>query len=181
MPLIFLLGEQVDGNFQLGVDLVDDRAGAAGALVVHRRNFLFAAGFFVVLEDDDLGVLPAEFDDRIDFGVQLFDGERNCGYFLHEFCADLVGDRAAAGAGHEHAGVVRVDADFGFHALQEFKGLFRLLGFVALIVLPESLIAGGIDDHRFHRGRADVEPDQKLDCAIVAMHGAAWGRGWRTG
>ena len=38
------LAELFGGNAQLGVDLVDDGARAAGALVVHRRNFLLAAG-----------------------------------------------------------------------------------------------------------------------------------------
>jgi hypothetical protein len=46
---------------------------------------------------------------------------------------------AAAGAGHEHARVVAVDADFGLHALEKFERLLRLLGFVALVVLPENL------------------------------------------
>ena len=37
--VVALVAEFRRGNLQLGVDLVDDRAGAAGALVVHRRNF----------------------------------------------------------------------------------------------------------------------------------------------
>jgi hypothetical protein len=40
-------------------------------------NFLLAAGLLVVLEDDDLGILSAQLDDRIHFGMQLLDGERN--------------------------------------------------------------------------------------------------------
>ena len=62
--LVAHLAELFGGNAQLGVDLVDDRAGAAGALVVHRRNLLLAAGLRVLLEDDDLGVLAAQLDHR---------------------------------------------------------------------------------------------------------------------
>ena len=41
--LVAHLAELLGGNAQLGVDLVDDRARAAGALVVHRRHLLLAA------------------------------------------------------------------------------------------------------------------------------------------
>ena len=43
--LVAHLAELVRRNAQLGVDLVDDRARAAGALIVHRRNLLLAARF----------------------------------------------------------------------------------------------------------------------------------------
>ena len=58
--------------------------------------------------------------------------------------------------------LLAVDADFGFHAPQELQRLFRLLGFVALVVLPQNLVGRGIDHDRLHRGRADIEPNQKL-------------------
>ena len=165
--VISLIAELGDGNFQLGIDLVDDRAGSASALVVHRRDFFLAAGFLIVLEDDDLGVLPAEFDHRIHFGMHLLDGERNRRNFLHEFRADLVGDRSAAGAGHEHARVVAVDADFLFDAAQEFERLLRLLGFVALVVLPENLVGRRVDDGRFYRRRTHIEAHHELRVMIV--------------
>ena len=76
---------------------------------------------------------------------------------------------AAARAGHEHARVVAVDADLGFHPLQELQRLLRLLGFVALVVLPEHLVAGGIDHDRLHRGRAHVQADQELGLVIVRL------------
>ena len=69
---------------------------------------------------------------------------------------------APAGTGHEHARVVTVHADLGFHAAQKFQRLFRLLGFVALVVLPEDLISGSIDDRRLDRGRAHVEANQEI-------------------
>ncbi len=73
--VVCLIAEFVGGNLQLGIDLVDHRAGAAGALVVHGRNLLLAAGLRVVLEDDDLGILAAEFDDGVHLGVQLLDSK----------------------------------------------------------------------------------------------------------
>ena len=62
-----------------------------------------------------------------------------------------------------------IDADLGLHALQELQHLLRLLGFVALVVLPEDLVGGGIDHDRFHRGRADVQSDQELGLVIVRL------------
>ena len=103
--------------------------------------------------------------------MQLLDRQRNCGYFLHEFRADLVCDSASAGAGQEHTRVVTIDADLGFHPLQEFQGFFRLLGFVALVVLPEHLIAGRIDHHGFHSGRAYVEADHERGVVVVRLFG----------
>ena len=72
--------------------------------------------------------------------MQLLDGERNRRDFLHELGADQVGQRAAARAGDEDAAVVRSNADFVLHALEEFQQLLRLLGLVALVVLPDHLV-----------------------------------------
>ena len=93
---VALVAQFCGGNLQLGVDLVDDGARAAGALVVHRRNFLLAAGVLVFLEDDDLRILSAELDDRVHFRMQLLDGQRHGRDFLHELGADQVGQRASA-------------------------------------------------------------------------------------
>ena len=115
------LAKLVGGDVQLGVDLVDDGAGAAGALVVHRRDLLLAAGVGIFLEDDDLGVLAAQFDDRAALGVELLDRERHGVDFLHELGADQRGNAAATAAGNENAAVAADDADFLFHALEEFE------------------------------------------------------------
>jgi hypothetical protein len=56
--------------------------------------------------------------------------------------------------------VFRANADFGFHAAQKLEHLFRLLGLVALVVLPENGVAGGIDHHGLHRGGTNVHPDK---------------------
>ena len=153
---VALIAQFCGGNLQLGVDLVDDGAGAAGTLIVHRGNLLLAAGVLVFLEDDDLGVLSAQLDHRVHFRMQLLHGQRDRRDFLHELCAHQVGQRASAGAGDEDAAVVRSNADFVLHALEEFEQLLRLLGLVALVVLPDHLVGFGIDDDGFHRGRAHV-------------------------
>src|SRR5919108_6657592 len=62
-PVISLIAELHRRNLQLGIYLVDNSSGAAGALVIHRRNLLLAPSFFVIFEDNDLGVLSTELDD----------------------------------------------------------------------------------------------------------------------
>jgi len=62
---------------------------------------------------------------------------------------------------------VAIDASFFFHAPQEFQRFLGLLGLMALIVLPQNFVAGSIDDRRFHRCRADVEPNQEFSAMIV--------------
>ena len=78
-----------------------------GALVVHRGDFLLAAGLRVFLEDDDLGVLPAQFHHRTAFGIKLLDRERNGVHFLHELGANVAAHRPAAAARHENAALAR--------------------------------------------------------------------------
>ncbi len=167
---IALVAELVGGNLQLGIDLVDDRARAAGALVVHRRNLLLASGVLVFFEDDDLGVLAAKFDHRVHFRMHLLDCERDRRYFLHKLCAHQVGQRAAARAGDEDAAIVRSDADLVLHALEEFQQLLRLLGLVALVVLPDHLVGFGFNDYGLHRGRADVHAD-RVHSLVAGLRG----------
>ena len=69
--VVTLLAEFFNGDLELRIDFVDDCARAAGALVVHRWNLLLAPALFVVFENDNLGVLTAEFDDRIHFWVEF--------------------------------------------------------------------------------------------------------------
>ena len=131
--------------------------------------FFLRPGLVVILEDDDLRVLPAQLNHRIHFGMQLLHRQRNRRDFLHELRANLLGNPAATGAGHEHARVVPVDADLGLHAAQKFQGLLRLLGLVALVVLPKNLVGRGVHHCRLHRGRANVEAHQKLSVMVVRL------------
>src|SRR5437764_2283171 len=100
------LAELVGGDAQLGIDLVNDRAGAARALVVHRWQLLLFTGFGVFFEDDDLGVLPAQLDDRAALGIKLFDRERYRIDFLDELRAHVLAARRAARAGDEAAEIL---------------------------------------------------------------------------
>ena len=159
--VVGLVGKLGSGDLEFGVDLVDDRARTAGALVVHRGDLLLAPGLFVILEDDDLRILPAQLDDRVHLGMELLDGERDGVHFLDEFGADHLGDRAAARSSDKDAGVLRADAGFGFHAAQKLETLFRLSCFVALVVLPDGFVRCGIHHDRLDRGGADVQTDQK--------------------
>src|ERR1700730_17337078 len=138
--VIALVPELLGGDFELRVNFVDHRARAAGALIVHRRDFLLAAAFVIILEDDDFGVLSAEFDDRINFRVHLLDGKRDGGNLLHEFRADQISKHTSAGTRHEHAGVVLIDSDLRFDAPQKLERFLGLLGLVPLIVLPPYLV-----------------------------------------
>ena len=94
--VIALVGKLGGGDLELGIDLVDHRSGAAGALVVHGGDLLLAPGLFVIFEDDDLGVLSAQLDDGVHLGMKLLDGKRDGVDLLHKFRADHLGDGSAA-------------------------------------------------------------------------------------
>jgi hypothetical protein len=124
---------------------------------------LLAAGLRVRLEDDDLGVLSAELDHRSALRIQLFDGERDRIDLLDELRAQELRHPVAARAGDEHPRPLGGKAfDLGFKTLQEFEDFLRLLGVVPVVVLPEDLVGGGIDDDGFHRGRTDVQADEEV-------------------
>ena len=160
--VVGLVGQLGRGNLQLGVDLVDDCARTAGALVVHGGDLLLAPGLFIIFEDDDLGVLPAQLDDRVHLGMKLLDGERNGVHFLHELGADHLRDGAAARPVMKmrvFCGLIPVSASM---RRRNSRHLFRLPGFVALIVLPDGLIGRGVHHDRFDRGGAHIQTNKKL-------------------
>ena len=95
-PVVPHLAKLICGNADLGVDLVNDSACAAGALVIHGRDLFLASGFRVLLEDDDLGVLAAQLDDRAALGVKVLDRKRDSVYLLDEFCPDVRRDGTSA-------------------------------------------------------------------------------------
>jgi len=131
------------------------------ALVVHRRHrVLVGLAVFALLgaEDDDLGVLAAQLDDRAHRGVEALDGQGDGVDLLDEAGAQRLGEGAAARARDEDANLLGLreavaDAD------EEFHRLFGLAGLVALVVAPQDLVGLGIADHRLDRGAADVEAD----------------------
>src|SRR5262249_45010621 len=101
--LVAHLAELLGGNTQLGVDLVDHRSGSARALIVHGRNLLLPPGLRILLEDDDLGVLPAEFNHRSTFGIEPLNSQGYSIHFLNEFRAQVFAHAGAARPGDEHA------------------------------------------------------------------------------
>ena len=74
----------IGGNLQLGLNLIDDRARAARALIVHRSDLPAPSAADFSFEKNDLGVLAAEFNHRLRFGMHLLNSERNSVHFLHE-------------------------------------------------------------------------------------------------
>ena len=86
--VVALQAQRFSGNLQLGIDLVDHRARAAGALIVHRRDLFLAPAFRIVLENDDFGVLAAELNHRVNFRMHFLDCQRNGSHFLYELRAD---------------------------------------------------------------------------------------------
>src|SRR6185312_7965954 len=60
-----------------------------------------------------------------------------------------------------------IDYHFGLDALQKFQRLLGLLGFVALVVLPQHAVAVRLDSDRLHRGGSHIEPDQEPGLVIV--------------
>ena len=95
-PCIFQFGQLLRWDLQLGIDFINDRASPSCALVIHRGDFFLAPSLVIIFEDDDFGVLTAEFNDRVDFGMQLLYSQGNGGNLLHKFRSDLVGYRATA-------------------------------------------------------------------------------------
>jgi hypothetical protein len=156
------VAELVARNAQLGIDLVDDRAGPARAFVVHRGDLLLLAGLRVFLEDDYLRVLPPELDHRPGFGVELLDGERDGVDFLNEFRADARRDAAAARARDEDSDVLVRDGELGFDALEKFEAFFRLFRVVPLIIAPDYFVAHRIDDDGLNGGGPHVQPYEEF-------------------
>ena len=168
VPVIGLLTEQVRGDLELGVDLVDHRPGPAGALVVHRRDLLLATALGVLLEDDDLRVLPAQLDHRHHLGVLLLDREGDRVDLLDELRADPAPDVGAARAGHEEPRVALLKAGhLSLHLLEHHHRPERLLGVVPLVILPDDLIRFGVADDRLDGGRAKIKTGEEL----VLRHG----------
>ena len=140
--------------------LVDRRAGAGGALVVHGGDDPARPAARVVLEQDDLGVLPAQLDDAAHLGVQLFHCQGDGIDLLHETCADGLGQRPGTGAGDEglsHA--LRQLGKFRFGRLEHLCQRLRLAGIVALVARPADGQRSRVEDRALDRGRADVDTD----------------------
>ena len=71
----------------------------------------------------------------------------------------------AAGTGHEYAAVVRRDAGFRFHALQEIQQRFHLARFMPAIVLPQNCIGFRIHDDGFDGCGTYIDSGTKFGCS----------------
>jgi len=159
---------EVEAGRELGRDagldhaLVDGGAGAGRALVVHGR----ASGLVAVLsllEDDDLRVLTAQLHHRAYVGVHGLDREGDGVDLLHELRAQGRREGTRAGAGHEHADALVSDIAEGLEdALEEVHGCLGLLRVMPRVVVPEDLMALGVDDDRLHGGRTHVQSDDDI-------------------
>jgi hypothetical protein len=89
------LGQFFRFDAELGADFVDDCTGATGAFVIHGGDF-FTSPAWILPKMQNFRVLAAQFNNGIDFGVQLFNGERECIDFLHKTCTESVEQRATA-------------------------------------------------------------------------------------
>src|ERR1043165_4789848 len=149
-------------DLELGVDLVEHGTGAAGAFIIHRRDFLLLAGLLIFLEDDDLGILATQLNHAANVGIELLDGEGDRVNLLHELGAEVPANATAAGTGHENAERVRLQPGEGrLDAFEELQAFFRLLGIVPLVILPQDLVGDRIDNDRLDGGRADVQANDR--------------------
>ena len=132
LPLGGQLLELVRRHVQQGGDLVDERAGAAGAAAVHPHvGGLELSGGLVIVEKDHLGVLSAQLHGGADLGVQGPDGG-SIGYHL----LDVAGPQS--GGDGPPAGAADPDAEPGKgkppgRFLQKLPDGGRLMGVVPLI------------------------------------------------
>src|SRR5262249_41647117 len=86
---------------------------------------------------------------------------------LHELRADQPRDAAASRAGDKNAECGMGNGELFLDAFEELQDLLRLLGLVALIILPEDSIFYRIDHNRLHRRRSDVEADVELFLMLI--------------
>ena len=99
---------------------------------------------------------------RADVGVQVLHRQRDRVDLLHELAAGGRAQGRRARAGHEHAPVRRrtvgEGARWSSSIRQHVLGLLRV---VPLVVAPEDLLVGRIDDDGFDRRAAHVHSDRE--------------------
>ena len=142
------LAEAGGVRVQEGRHLVDEGTGATRAGAVHT---LLGGGVQV----GELGVLAAQFDDDVDFGVEVLGGLGPGDDFLDEGDSHGAGGRQTAGAGDG-----RVDAGTGQGALdvgEEGPERCAHVGVVTTVVREEATVS--IQDDGLDRRGADVDAE----------------------
>ena len=142
------LAEAGGVRVQEGRHLVDEGTGATRAGAVHT---LLGGGVQV----GELGVLAAQFDDDVDFGVEALGGLGPGDDFLDKGDAHGAGGRQAAGAGNG-----RVDASTGQGALdigEEGPERCAHVGVVTTVVREEATVS--IQNDGLDRRGADVDAE----------------------
>ena len=159
------LAEAGGVRVQEGRHLVDEGAGAARAGAVHA---LLGGGVQV----GELGVLAAQLDDDVDFGVEALGGLGARDDLLDEGDAHGAGGRQAAGAGDG-----RVDARAGqgaFDVGEEGSQGCAHVGIVAPVVGEKATVS--IQNDGLDRRRADVDAELVgARCLVMALrcHGTS--------
>ncbi len=150
-PVVMEPGQVGQGDAQLHADLVDDRTGAPGALVVHRGELLGGAVLGLLAQDDDLGVLPPDFHEGGGLRAAPFHRQRGGQHLLDELGPDQLREHGSAGPGGEHPPVAGPEARFPLHALQEIEQGLQLARLVPAVVLPQDRVGFRIGHHGLDR------------------------------
>ena len=153
---LFVLQRQlvqlIAGHIHQCGHLVDEGAGAASAAAVH-------AFFQSAAEEDDLGVLAAQLNDRIGAG----DEGVHCGgsgvHLLHEVDAAGLGHTQTGGAGDDHPHLMT--QEFVLDALQNLAGLFTHLGKMPLIGAEQQVVLF-VQYHHLDGSGTDVNTNTKV-------------------
>ena len=147
--------ELVRGHPQQGGDLVDERAGAAGAAAVHPHIRGGEGAVLLLAEKDDFGVLAAQLDGGAGGGVEGADGGAVGHHFLHIAYAHLVGQRASARAAYRdpHGPACK----FGADGVQQAAQGAALLGVVALVAAEQGPAGDPVGQNGLDGGGADVQ------------------------
>ncbi len=156
-------------QLELGGDLVDDGARTAGALVVHAWDFALCVCLLVSEPDNDLRVLPSQFDDRTGVRVEVLHRQGHRVYFLNQLRADEAFEYLAAAACNEYANLALGQRERFLDAFEELQYLFGLLGLVPLVVLPENLVGPRVHHHRFDGCGTHVEPYHQILVLRIAF------------
>ncbi len=167
--------ELLGGDLQQGADLVDERAGAAGAAAVHAhvgnvQRFRLA----VELEEDHLRVLAAQLDGGARGGVECAYGKRVRHHFLHVGKPQRLCQRRAARPAQR-----RAHGCFAELLLQLFQQPLQaggLLGMVAHVAAHKHLVGACFHHGDLGGGRTHVDADEQLcgSGGVVRESSSGW-------